>query len=448
MLWLTLTLLLAVKLMVTVLALLTNVRFVLRGSQGHRLRASGSVRLNVLIPLLREHAVLPALFERLTRAIEIYPDIRLYFVTTEREALERAQYPNDPDTGLLLEDLRSQYAGPRERIVHFHYPGQNRVVAEQLNFAVAEMTKGHFADDCTNYIAVYNADSVIEPAGFQQLLDHARTGAPVGQQSSFFLWNVPELLKSGHDYSANHGIYQSCWTLHHELTRYMFCRHFLPCLPKWVEQHSLVHCVGHGLIIRADVLDEMGGFPTFLFGLEDLGLGFLLKVHGYHVYPIPNLENAETPGNARTLWRQLPGWFLGTAGYLVYWRALRPEILKRYWTRVAALTLLGLLDSLKWLLKGPVILLYLWSGWVTNHLMLSTLLYLVYFYMPFCTLMWLWSKLPPEAFPRANRWLLCRAALSYFLVPILRSGPAWLGVWWGFKIATGQHFVRPKTERV
>jgi hypothetical protein len=347
----------------------------------------------------------------------------------------------------LLEHLIEHCSIARDRVVHVHYPLHNRVVAEQLKIALTNIGKQHDGVQRREYVLVYNADSIVDPRAFRYFIDYAKQGVAVCQQSSLFLWNVPKLLSSKADYTANHGLYQSCWTIHHELSRYTFSRTFLPWLPKWLAEHSLVHCVGHGLLIRADVLAEVGGFPVLNLGLEDLALGLTLKVHGYHVEPFPILENAETPARASIVWNQLARWFLGTAGYLVYWKIVPRDVRIRHWDRVVAVTVLGIMDALKWLFKGPVIVVYLYLGLVNRCFFISAGLLAIYFYLPLVSLYWLWHRLSVEYFPRPAKWDLARATMSYWVIPISRSGPAWLGLVWALGMCVGFNRAMQKTER-
>jgi hypothetical protein len=180
-----------------------------------------------------------------------------------------------------------------------------------------------------------------------------------------------------------------------------------------------------------DILESVGRFPVLPFGGEDLALGFALTLSGYHVLPIPVLENAETPETALGLWKQLAGWYLGTLGYFVFWRHLPSDSCRKRIRHVIAISLLGLLDSLKWLLKGPIIIAYFFLACLTNHLFAAIVLYLTYFYVPYGFLLRVWFRLPATLFPRiAFSKLAIVTALSW-LVPIVRSGPPWLGLFWG-----------------
>ncbi len=451
--WIWLTVLITLKLLHGVAMLACTLRF-LRGRRDTcRLsepRDRGTVEpvtLYVLVPLLREQRALPHLFAQFAQQLQTVAHTYLVFVTTEREVLESPSQRPSHTTMDVLRELLAVHPEVAHRVLHYHYPTYNRVIAEQLNYAVSEIVRRAGSSLDRQYLAVYNADSVIEGNALLTLQERAHSRLPVMQQSSLFLANVPLLLRMGRYYPAMHGIYQSCWTLQHEIPRYLLSRRFFPRLPIWIERNALVHCVTHGLLIRLDVLSRVNGFPVLASGGEDLALGLLLRAYGYEVVPIPSLENSETPERVGLLWRQLAGWFLATLGYWRYWRLVPPQVLRANRGHVAAITVLGVLDSFKWLSKGFLVLLYLILSWFTDHFALGFTLYAVYVYASFAAVLWLWRHLPPKVFPPPPWHRLAIVGVLFWTVLIVRSGPAILGSWWAVKLGLGIPFVKPKTER-
>jgi|GEM_PF-6484139 len=402
--------------------------------------------LFIVVPLLREQRTIAALFRRLVAQLDTFPELRIIFVTTEREILD------DPETldttPSRLRQLICDYKGDRDRIILLHYPSYNCVVAEQLNYGVSHIARLQKDLLPYTYVMFYNADSIIDARTIVRTLAQARNRVPVIQQSAIFVANVPQLLQQRRYYLAAHGLYQSSWTLQHELPRYLFSRKIFSCIPRSIARNSLVHCVTHGLCIRMDALTEVGGFPVTVLGGEDLCLGFLLKVHGYDVVPLSVLENATTPDSVRALWRQLAGWFLATTGYVMFWRFLRPDVRRRRRAAVWVITALGLEDSLKWLLKGALIVLYIYLGYLAGHLAITIILYLIYVYTSLAALMWLWRRLPVILFPRPPILPLLCTVVLYWVIPIVRSGPAVRGLWWAVRIMAGVPFTKPKTEGI
>ncbi len=451
--WLCLTIILSAKIVLALLQLTVNIRFLLdkntKRAQDSRTSqtAPPPVILYLFLPLLREQSILDELFVRFTRGVEQFDELRVVFITTEREIIDnRGQVEGTTIGG--LKTLIEQYQGSKERIIHLHYPHYNHVVAEQLNYGLTHINKIAKESDAKAYIAIYNADSVVENSTFDLLLKTAKANVGVAQQSSLFLWNVPKLLSDRKYLLTGFGLYQSCWTLQHELTRYIFCRKHLPWLPTLIERHSLVHCVMHGLLIELGLLNKARGFPKINIGAEDLALGFILKVQGHHVYPLGILENAETPNQLKTLVNQLAGWFLGVLGYFVFWWFVPGEARKAHRLPLLTITAIGIFDALKWLFKGPLVLLYLALSIYVGFFILSFSLYVVYIYTALLAVLWLWyTKLPDQSFPKPPQAALIVSILVFITIPIVRSIPAFLGCWWGLKNALGQSFLKPKTER-
>ena len=451
--WIWLTVVITLKLLHCVMMLACTLRF-LRGRWEPRSKSTGThevtvgpVTLYVLVPLLREQRALPQLFAQFAPQLRTVPHTYLVLVTTEREVLEPGPRRCHRTTMDVLRELLAGHPEMASRVLHYHFPGYNSVVAEQLNYAVSQLVQRAGSALEGQYLAVYNADSVIDEKTLITLQECARSRLPVMQQSSLFLANVPFLLKMGRYYTAMHGIYQSCWTLQHEIPRYLFARRFFSILPRWIELCALVHCVTHGLLIRLDVISRLNGFPVLASGGEDLALGLLLRAHGYEVVPIPALENSETPERAGVLWRQLAGWFLATLGYWWYWRLVPSRVLRSNAGPVVAITILGILDSFKWLTKGFLVLAYLALSLIAGHVALGFTLYAAYVYVPFAAVLWLWKHLPPKSFPPPPWRRLAHVGVLFWTVLIVRSGPPVLGLWWAIKLGLGMPFVKPKTER-
>lgn len=400
----------------------------------------------IIIPLLREQKVLPDLFERFTSLLEKYNNLNLVLVTTEREIIEEKS--KDKETTIeIVRKLIGKSLFDAERLMHIHYPKMNRVIAEQLNYALDIIANRQEQALNRSYLLIYNADSIIDEYSIQLILNYANSGTPVAQQSSLFLWNVPNLIEKRSFFLAAHGLRQSRWTLHYEIPRYLLSKKHLPWLPRWIERIGLVHCVGHGLLIRCDVITAAGGFPIPRVGLEDLGLGFILKALNYHVEPIPNLENAETPDRLKLLWRQKATWFWGPLGYLFYRECIPKKFRHQNKGRIAILIFQGLLDTANWLLAGPLILFFFYVSLNVQKMGLSLFLYILYVYTPIFCVLWLWNRLPPHLFPRSSNRGLAITLFIYPLIPILHSFPAFQGLWWGIKSLRGCTFTQPKTER-
>jgi hypothetical protein len=449
--WLTLTLLLLFKICLAVVQISYSLNFILK-SQNESIRKTSpvneSVNLNlfIVIPLLREQKIINELYQRFVGFVKGSKEINLVFITTEREIIENDNNEKGTTIEILKRLIKSSSDEVQNKIIHLHYPENNTVVAEQLNYAFEYINRLEEENTAT-YALIYNADSVIEDTSVAEMLKKTYENVDIVQQSSLFLWNTPDLLRERKFLLTCFALYQSSWTLQHELSRYLFSKKKLPYLPKRIEENSLIHCVTHGLLIKPNLLTNAGGFPVTRFGGEDLALGFVLKVMGYHVEPLTSLENTEIPNSYKVLFKQLAGWYLGTLGYFVFWSFVPAKAKRERYFSLFTVTLLGIYDSMKWLFKGILILFYIFLGYITGCLGLSVILYLLYFYISLVGVVWLWYKLPDQIFPKPSKKALFASFLFYWLVPILRSMPAFLGVYWGIKNALGYSFIKPKTER-
>ena len=68
------------------------------------------------------------------------------------------------------------------------------------------------------------------------------------------------------------------------------------------------YVVGHGLYIRLDVLEKIGGFDN-KFWCEDIYMSSIIRNRNIKITPILNLENMETPKNVSVLIKQNANWF-------------------------------------------------------------------------------------------------------------------------------------------
>ena len=449
--WLTLTALLLFKICLAVVQISFSLNFILKNQSDFNrttsaINESENLSFFIVIPLLREQKIINQLYQRFVGLIKDSKEVSLVFITTEREIIENDNNEEGTTIEFLKELIKSSSEKVQNKIIHLHYPENNTVVAEQLNYAF-EFINARKEQNNTAFALIYNADSVIEDTSVVEMIKKAHENVDIVQQSSLFLWNTPRLLNEHKFLLTCFALYQSSWTLQHELSRYLFSKKRLQFLPKRIEENSLIHCVTHGLLIKPSLLANAGGFPVTRFGGEDLALGFVLKVMGYHIEPLTSLENTEIPNSYKVLFKQLAGWYLGTLGYFVFWNFVPANVIRERFFSLFTVTLLGIYDSMKWLFKGFLILSYIILGFITGYLGLSVILYLLYFYTSLVGVIWLWYKLPDQIFPKPSKKALFASFLFYWLVPILRSMPAFLGLYWGIKNALGYSFIKPKTER-
>ncbi|KKS92397.1 MAG: hypothetical protein UV68_C0046G0011 [Candidatus Collierbacteria bacterium GW2011_GWC2_43_12] len=175
---------------------------------------------------------------------------------------------------------------------------------------------------------------------------------------------------------------QSRWTFAHEIARLL--RQSISS-SKFFSKYAYAHVVGHGLIIRKNVLGEVDGFPTGTM-TEDLFLGYLLRSKGYEIFPIPHLELADSPKTLRGLWDQKYVWFWGpmkNISYLKYVSKFKRELGISSVIPSIIFTLEGLLSAFAWLVSGPMILILILSPFFSVNQSITLLAYLsVFIYGP------------------------------------------------------------------
>ena len=392
-----------------------------------------------IIPLLREQSRVESLINEFMQDADIDLPFKLVLVTTSRETEDNSGNFDGTTADVINKFCTGLSNENKLRLIHLHYPNRNRVVAEQLNYAINELD----TSPDKKYFCFYNADGQKERRTYQAITVAVLTGKPVFQQSSLFVRNINALLSARHFLESAFGLYQSSWTVQHEISRYTISRKFIRWLPKWIDNITLAHCVMHGLLIRSDILRECGGIPDLTVGGEDIALGFILRCRGYHIDPIPVLENSEMPTSLKVLWKQLSWWFVALTGYATFDQLLVDGLPEK---RILSQKVLGLWDMVKWLLKGGVIIFYLFLSMTTGHMSLGILFYLIYVCLPVIYILHLWKNLPETVFPRPSLLQLSPAIMVYPIVPILRSVPAIIGLILLFRLRNGLIPEKPKTE--
>jgi cellulose synthase/poly-beta-1,6-N-acetylglucosamine synthase-like glycosyltransferase len=169
---------------------------------------------------------------------------------------------------------------------------------------------------------------------------------------------------------------QSKWTLSHELPRLINQSEskFGNCLEG-------AHVVGHGLCIRLDILAKVNYFPISFIN-EDLPLGYLLRLSGEIIYPLPLLENAQSPTTIRSMFNQYKTWFYGVIYYPQYlYRVLierKYRIIKAFiWAfRYSVRAIVWLFTSVVW------VFLFIYPILIKNYLFLTLSLFIFSVYAP------------------------------------------------------------------
>jgi hypothetical protein len=339
---------------------------------------AAGTRFVLVVPLLREQALIGPLAQALASLAATHPGTSIALVTTEAENAARLLEPGRAASlagalaagmrpgriaarflGLLpaadLESLARQARGQdRQRcaelvaaalaanrptpelaagqarqagggtVRHWHYPEPDGGMVQQLNYAIRGETERALAGGTgldELFFAIYNADSRPHPGTLRAAaaLIAAHADAPGGparliQQSAVFTANLADLPPG----LAGAVLEGAGWLQ----SRWTMSRE-IPRLRRqagYARRHRggtlmpLAHCVGHGPMIRADLFAELGGLPEST-GNEDLALGYLACAAGVPIDPLPLLEEADTPVTLGSWLSQARQWFLSYPQY-------------------------------------------------------------------------------------------------------------------------------------
>jgi len=340
-----------IRVVVSVIALCFSIRWFTRS--GHSLLNTGP-RVLVIIPVLREQTIIESTIRHFL-LIDEYEQTTILVVTTEKELSDNSP-AGTRNTIDVVDNLVSELSQAGEhRVKAIHFPSASGRMVDQLNFALAHLDE--LSIGTHDFVAVYNADSRPPKETFGRfnglVTDPSRRAL---QQSAVFLSNYTNLgsrgFITGRILQAN-AILQSRWTFAHELPR--FWRQSSALL-RFHRRLFLAHCVGHGLFLRRDLLESIGGFPTGTV-TEDLFLGYLLSVRGEPIFPIPALEMAESPSTLGSMLKQKYVWFFGPMDHGSYYKLILSRFGRTIDRPVALwLALQGLLPCIFWMFQGTAII--------------------------------------------------------------------------------------------
>jgi hypothetical protein len=441
----TATALLAAKVAWGLIALSLTIRH-LKTTERKAIRAEGAekCRIYILVPLLEEQQRLSPFLQTFGKLLAQFPCLNLVLVTTEREKIERHHDGTRCTTEEALLNEPAVQSLPHERFFHFHYPGDNKTLSQQINFAINAMWSNGDACERSDYILIYNADSLIDEKTIERFFDCVRREKRVVQQSALFFRNMEQMLASRSYIAVADALLQSRWTLEREIPRYLIQSRCMRWIPTVVSRHWQVHCVGHGLLIQASLLQQLGGMPEPVYGLEDSALGFALGVRGIPIAPLGVLENADAATSFRSLLRQKSTWVRATWGTLEYavqaWRqGERRDVATAYAVQ-------GLYNSLKWSFGVPAFLTILWFAYGGRFFGPLLVLYLLYCYLPLSIVLTVWRRQPPNMFPRVPMFKLLPAFAVYVLAPVAHGLAGALGFGKvAAQLVTGHSFRQGKT---
>jgi len=233
---------------------------------------------------------------------------------------------------------------------------------------------------------VYNADSRPNTNTFKLISNvfSYDSTLKVFQQSSLFFNNLGEIKLNKNffikRYLIANTVLQSRWTLAHEIPRLLRQSYFLN---KYKTRLFLSHCVGHGLFVRGDLLDEIRDMPTVTV-TEDLFFGYILSLLGVSINPIGVLENSNSPVTFKSVVKQKYVWFFGPLDHLNYGKYFidnYPNTANQL--LIKWFNLQGLIPALAWFVMGWFfIYILIYPLWVSNYKLFFFSFSLFIFYGP------------------------------------------------------------------
>jgi cellulose synthase/poly-beta-1,6-N-acetylglucosamine synthase-like glycosyltransferase len=281
-----------------------SIRWIEEGNQLPIDTVSSKLKFVILLPLLREQAVVAKLARRM-EALELgsVVDARFVFISTSREGSAKGS------TSEAIEDTLRQRPNPR--FIHLHCDtGYDYCKADQLNYALKQLGLEGNRDDSV-FIGVYDADSSPDPGTISYVVRAIEQTSNLRaiQQVPFYFQNVrnPKNLRE---------LFLMTRPLHNALFAFAI---EVPCMRRQAELFSrpksslrriasgwLSHGLGHGQFFRLDALTEHGGFQA---PSCDTQFGHTLALCGIPIYPHPMLDVGQTPESIRVLMQQGIVWF-------------------------------------------------------------------------------------------------------------------------------------------
>lgn len=286
----------------------------------------------VIIPVLREQKVI---IKTLIHFLGLeYPleKLTILLITTEKEYIENEN--NEKTTIEIIEKFKNNVNRDLERNVvqSIHYPYSNGKMVDQINYAFSYIRKHFNSNRKDVFCVIYNADSKPEKETLHVVSGLASTDEQkkVFQQSAVYFDNYQDIRKNSNNFSAwylhSNAALQTRWTFAHEIPRFFRQSFFIN---RFSKKYFLSHCVGHGLFLRGDILEEITEMPTGTM-TEDLFFGYVLSLLGISINPIPILEIAETPTTFFGAMKQKYVWFFGPFDHINYEKHFKVHFHKKH----------------------------------------------------------------------------------------------------------------------
>ena len=280
--------------------------------------SGAAVRFFIVVPVLREAAILPAAVAHF-QSLACGHEATVVIVTTAREAAEAHRHPAAGDTVAAARELARD-----GKCVHLHYPDPLGLKADQLNYAAANCA-AMLPDGVPSsqaFLACYDADSrppLDSLARFTRAIE-GHPGADVFHQSSRFESRQQPAagpLRRARAAVCDAGALRANrFVLGFELPRLLNRSGQVSALKRALCSGVYAHVTSHGLCVRLSLLERLP-FPA-RSPLEDMHYSFILCSRGLPMVPVPSLDSAEVPGSVTAQVQQAARWFFGPARFARY----------------------------------------------------------------------------------------------------------------------------------
>lgn len=323
--------------------------------------------LVLILKVFQENELIESTVNYIAKEIEELNNISVIIVGTARERNH---------SGINLTLVLAENAASELKDFHIiEAPSDNGYHASQNNYALKTIKT---PPDQT-WILTLDIDSRFSRKGLIGMIENINDGKTVIQQSCLFLSNFRELgiLQKGH------AIYQSRWTIAHEIKRITFHNKTFV---------NVAHVVGHGLCIQLATLTKYGGFPEQVVA-EDIALGFLLVADRKTITSLSVFEVGDCPNTLADGLRQEYVWSHGAMEYPLYLSLLirdYPQIWNRNKFRCLAIVTQGVVSYIGWLTCSWIILMTI-IGCV--HGFVLALVYLFFYSCEFVQCSWYFYSL-------------------------------------------------------
>jgi hypothetical protein len=342
----------------------------------------------ICIPVMNEQRVITQTFDYFLKLKYPKSLYTVIYVTTQNEGMAKGS-----TNSIIRDKIESLSAKEATQVRLFHYPNEDGVMAQQINYA-AELLEKELSSQET-YLTIYNGDSRPNPntltwidAHIQEYIIRTKDNPKLLQQSSIYT-TVPCKDPSITNFIASGAtIHQSLWTLTQEMTRFRVQTRGIAQLGqsksigKIIRYSRIAHCVGHGLFIHGQHFLS-SKLPEELLN-EDLPYGLLQTAQRHAILPVQLLEIAESPNKLKNVYMQKKTWFNPFFEFLGYAQSIKQNGLYVSKFELVFLTIQAYLPLILWLFRSFLWIALLVAGLILGpiYIALALICFATYWFVP------------------------------------------------------------------